>query len=181
MKKNILLVEYNPDTIDAVKEILEHEKLDITTAGDAESAKKRLSKQEFHLAIIEALLPKSHGFILSQYISENYPATKIIITSEKIKNMDYKHDALKHGACEFLEKPFVGSKFREKVLKHLEVEEKEKNRSGYLGETTKINILPFLEDRNSKKGKKSVNDEPGNKIEGITIKENSDPYEIKLE
>ena len=179
MKKKILLVEYNPDTIDAIKEILQHEKLDITTAGDAESAKKRLSTQEFHLAIIEALLPKSHGFILSTFISQHYPATKIIITSEKIKNMDYKHDALKHGACEFIEKPFVGTKFREIVLKHLEVEEK--NRAGYVGETTKINIIPFLDELNSKKGKKSAKDDPENKIDGITMRENNDPYEIKLE
>jgi DNA-binding NtrC family response regulator len=178
MKKNILLVEYNTDIIDAVKEILQHDELTITTAGDAENAKKLLLKQEFHLTIIEALLPKSHGFILSKYISENYPAIKIIITSEKMKNMDYRGDALKHGACEFIEKPFNGSDFREKVLKHLEVEE---NRTYYVGETTKINILPLMEELKSQEGKKPANDDPENKIEGITIKKNNDPYEIKLD
>ena len=178
MKKNILLVEYNPDTIDAVKEILQHEKIAITTAGDAESAKKRLSKQEFHLAIIEALLPKSHGFSLSSYISGHYPGIKIIITCEKIKNMDYKHDALKHGACEFFEKPLDGTKFRQKVLEHLEMEE---NRTGYVGETTKINILPLLDELKSQKEKKSTKDDPENQIEGITIKKNNDPFEIKLD
>lgn len=175
MKKNILLVEHNPDDVDTIKEILNKETFDITAAGDEKTAKKLLKKQQFHLVITEVLLPKSHGFTLCQYIFENYPATKVIIISEKLKEVDYKNEALEHGACEFIEKPLDTSEFSEKVSQHLNINKKE--HMNYHSETTKINILPLLDKEKSKEEKK-----PGKEDKIIEdLKEDSHPYEIKLD
>ncbi|UCH92811.1 MAG: response regulator [Candidatus Aminicenantes bacterium] len=175
MSKKILLVEHNPETIDIVKEVLYHEIFDITVAGNAETAKKLLAAQTFHLVITEALLPKSHGFILSKYISENYPGTKIIIISEKLKNMDYQREALEHGACEYIEKPLKPSKFRKQVSKHLDINQKEDK--GYHTETTKINVIPLLDKQKSREEKKS-SQEDDSKDEN---KKDTARYEIKLD
>jgi DNA-binding response OmpR family regulator len=175
MKKNILLVEYNPDDVDTIKEILRQKIFDITVAGDEKTAKTLLKKQEFHLVITEVLLPKSHGFTLCQYISKNYPGTKIIIISEKLKEVDYKHEALEHGACEFLEKPLDAIELREKVTKHLNI--RKKAHMNHHSETTKINILPLLDKQKSRVEKKP------DKEDNIAdeIKKDSHPYEIKLD
>jgi DNA-binding NtrC family response regulator len=175
MKKNILLVEYNTDDVDIIKEILNKEIFDITVAGDEKTAKTLLKKQEFPLVITEALLPKSHGFTLSQYISENYPAAKIIIISEKLKEVDYKNEALEHGAGEFLEKPLNPSQFREIVSKHLNINKKE--HMNFKNETTKINILPLLDKKKSEEEKKS--DKEDNIADEIA--KEGRPYEIKLD
>ncbi|MGD2091464.1 MAG: response regulator [Candidatus Aminicenantes bacterium] len=175
MKKNILLVEHNTDDVDMIKEILNLEIFDITVAGDEKTAKKLLKNQEFPLVITEALLPKSHGFTLCQYISEHYPAAKIIIISEKLKEVDYKNEALEHGACEFLEKPFDAYDFREIVSKHLDINKKEPVK--YKSETTKINILPLLDKEKSKEEKKP---ETEDKIID-DLKKETHPYEIKLD
>jgi len=175
MKKNILLVEHNTDDVDTIKEILNREMFDITVAGDEKTAKKLLKNQEFHLVITEALLPKSHGFTLSQYISENYPATKVLIISEKLKEVDYKHEALEHGACEFLEKPLNPSQFKEIVSKHLNINKNEN--MNYKSETTKINILPLLD-----KKKSGEEEKPGTEDKIIDdLEKDSHPYEIKLD
>lgn len=175
MKKNILLVEYNTDDVDIIIEILNKELFDITIAGDEKTAKNLLKKKEFPLVITEALLPKSHGFTLSQYISENYPTTKIIIISEKLKEVDYKHEALEHGACEFLEKPLNPSQFSEIVSKHLNLNKNEHMK--YKSETTKINIIPLLD---KKKPEEEEKPETEDKIID-DLKKETHPYEIKLD
>ena len=175
MKKNILLVEHNTDDVDTIKEILNKEMFDITVAGDEKTAKKLLKKQEFPLVITEALLPKSHGFTLSQYVSENYPATKVLIISEKLKEVDYKNEALEHGACEFLEKPLNPSQFKEIVSKHLDINKNE--HMNYKSETTKINILPLLDKKKSGEEEKP---ETEDKIID-DLKKETHPYEIKLD
>lgn len=175
MKKNILLVDHNSDDVDIIKEILNKEIFNITVAGDEKTAKNLLKKQEFPMVITEALLPKSHGFTLCQYISENYPETKIIIISEKLKEVDYKNEALEHGACEFIEKPLNAFDFQEKVSKHLNISKKE--HMNYKSETTKINIAPLLDK------KKSGEEEKPEKADKIIddLKKDSHPYEIKLD
>ncbi len=175
MKKNILLVDHNSDDVDIIREILNKEIFNITVAGDEKTAKMLLKKQEFPLVITEALLPKSHGFTLSQYVSENYPAAKIIIISEKLKEVDYKNEALEHGASEFLEKPLNPSQFKEIVSKHLNINKKEHMQ--YKSETTKINILPLLDKKKSKEENKP---EKEDKIID-DLKKDSHPYEIKLD
>jgi DNA-binding NtrC family response regulator len=174
MKKNILLVEYNPDDVSIIREILNREIFAITVAGDEKSAKMLLKKQEFHLVITEALLPKSHGFTLTKYISENYPAVKVIIISEKLTGVDYKHEALQLGAGEFLEKPLYPAEFREKVSKLLDIDKK--TNTNYHSETTKINILPLLD--KIKPGEEKTGKE--NNIANQIAREGN-PYEIKLD
>jgi DNA-binding NtrC family response regulator len=180
MKKKILLVEHNPDTIDVITEILYLEIFDITVAGDAETAKKLLSKYEFHLVITEALLPKSHGFVLAKYISETFPEVKIIIISEKLKKMDYKREALQHGACEFIERPLDAIKFKKKIVKHLDIKEKD-DTGTYHAETTNIHVIPLLDDLKSDKEKKSGNGNFEDIMKDIKIKEDTDSYKIELD
>ena len=175
MKKSILLVEHNSDDVDIIREILNKEFFDITIAGDEKTAKNLLKNKEFSLVITEALLPKSHGFTLSQYISENYQATKIIIISAKLKEVDYKHEALEHGACEFLEKPLNPAEFTEIVSKHLNINKKENMK--YKSETTKINIIPLLD-----KTKSEEEEKPKTEDKIIDdLKKETHPYEIKLD
>lgn len=183
MKKNILLVEYNPDSIDKIKEILHQDTLDIKIAGDEATAKKLLKKQEFHLVITEALLPKSHGFTLCKYINENYPEIKIIIISEKLKKVDYQNEALAHGACEYIEKPLDDFRFRETVSKHLKIYKKKG--AAYHNETTKINVIPLsvlqkAQEKAKAEEKSEEKPDKENNIEDL-IDKDTHPYEIKLD
>jgi len=175
MKKDILLVDHNSDDVDIIKEILTREMFNITVAGDEKTAKKLLKNQEFQLVITEALLPKSHGFTLSKYISENYPTAKVIVIGEKLKEVDYKHEALEHGASEFLEKPLNPSAFREIVSKHLNINKEDQMK--FKNETTKINILPLLDKKKSGEEKKA--DKKDNIADEIA--KEGHPYEIKLD
>jgi len=148
MKKKILLVEYNSSAIGKIRQILHHKIFDITVATSQEKARDLLKNFHFDLLITETLLPKSHGFILSKYVSENYPGTKIIIISEKLKEIDYKHEAItKHGASDFFEKPLKEKEFKKKVLEVLNIKETDlKDTDESSDVTTRIHKIPSVEE-----------------------------------
>jgi TonB family protein len=158
MKKKILLVEYATSAIDAIKEILFHPIFEITVANEGDEAKKHLSHQSFDLMITAAMLPKFHGFNLSQYAADNYPDMKIIIISEIYKGMDYKHQATtRYRADDFFEKPLNKDVFKKKVFELLNITPEVLNAQSRLtttqapfSDTKKIPTLKKLEEEGKK-------------------------------
>lgn len=155
MKKNILLVEYSSAAIEAIQQILHDKIFEITIARSEELAKDLLKNFRFDLLITETLLPKSHGFILSKYVAEHYPSTRIIIISDKLKQADYKQEALtQHGASDFFEKPLPERLFRKRVLEVLGIDQEEMAEMAFSSDvTTKLHILPSLEELAAYKNK----------------------------
>lgn len=160
MKINILLIEYNTETIEKIKAILRNKIFDINVACSEDVAKKLLEHRKFDLVITETLLPKSHGFILAKYISQKYPATKIIIISDKLKAAEHREEAIKsYGAADFLEKPLDDKRFRQAVLAILKVREEEiLNYEDTADMTTNVHILPTLEELEAFRNKVSKED-----------------------
>ena len=68
MKKTILLVEYDNPVIESIADLFGGEDFDFSKVEDGEAAKKILEKKRFDLVITAAMLPKFHGFYLSQHI-----------------------------------------------------------------------------------------------------------------
>ena len=180
MKKKILLVEYSSSTIGKIRQILHHKIFDITVAQSEEVARDLLGNFRFDLLITETLLPKSHGFILSKYVSKNYPGTKIIIIGEKLKKVDYKDEAInKHGASDFFEKPLKEKELKKKILEVLNINEKDllgMNESFDI--TTKVHKIPTLEELEAAK-KKSEKEETPEEIS--KEKNNTSIIEIDLD
>jgi DNA-binding NtrC family response regulator len=164
MKKKILLVEYNSSAIGKIRQILHHKIFEITVAATQEKARDLLGNFRFDLLITETLLPKSHGFILSKYAAENYPDTKIIIISERLKEEDYKHEAItKHGASDFFEKPLKEKEFKKKVLEVLNINEADvQEMEGSSDVTTRIHKIPSLEELEAAKKKSEKEETHGN-------------------
>jgi len=154
MKKNILLVEYSISTIDIIKELLPPPLFDITVVDEGDVAKGLLSQNKYDMMITAAMLPKFHGFNLSQHAASNYPNLRIIIISEIYKGMNYKHQAItQYKADDFFEKPLDINTFRARVLELLDIDEKNLAPGGTPAtaevphaDTTKLPTLQKLED-----------------------------------
>lgn len=162
MKKNILLVEYSTPAIETIQKILHDKVFEFSIARSEETAKDLLKHFTFDLVITETLLPKSHGFILSKFVADNYPSTKIIIISDRLKQADYKHEALKlHGASDFFEKPLPEKEFRKRVLEILKLSEEDLREMNWLADmTTKMHILPTLEELEAARNKNEKKNPP---------------------
>ncbi len=149
MKKSILVVEYDNQTIDKISDILSAPLFELTIAEAGDTAKKFLKKQTFDLVITAAMLPKFHGFDLSKFVSSNYPATKIIVMSSVYKGLEYKNQAISEfGADDFIEKPLNDKEFADLVYSLVNISESDIQQQYDSGstqiptsDTKKINIL----------------------------------------
>lgn len=183
MKKKILLVEYAASSIDIIKGILSPPVFEIAVANEGDTARKYLAEKSFDLMITAAMLPKFHGFNLSQYAAENYPGMKIIIISEIYKGMDYKHQAINiYRADDFFEKPLDKKVFKDRVFELLEIDKKDLEES-YKKTTTQFPIsdtqkIPTFKKLETEGKKLTSEDLFGDIIEGV---HDLPSYEIKLD
>jgi serine/threonine protein kinase/CheY-like chemotaxis protein len=184
MKKRILLVEYATSTVEIIKELFSNPIFDITIVNEGDTAKQKLNSATYDLLITAAMLPKFHGFNLSQHTAETYPGTRIIIISEIYKGMDYKHQATtQYKADDFFEKPFDKKEFKARVLELLKLAEEDLVTKEDALTTTEIPIhdtkkVPTLNNLEEESKKMTSEDLFGDIIEAV--QEGDSSYEIKL-
>ncbi len=180
MKKRILLVEYCSSTIEVIKQALPSKIFDISVAGSEEVAKKLLKHRAYDMVITETLLPKSHGFLLSKFVHENYPQTKIIIISEKLKAVDYRQSSItEYGAVDFFEKPLDTKKLEHTVFNTLKITPDEiMEMEDSADMTTNVHILPNLEELAAKKKMPTKTDSFGKILEDV---QQDSTFEIDLD
>jgi DNA-binding response OmpR family regulator len=182
MKINILLVEYDSTIIDTIIPLFHPDVVDFDVAGNESVAKALLKKKKFDMVITEAMLPKSHGFLLCKYVIENYPQIKVIIISEKVDDETHKNEAIQYGASEFIEKPLNKEKLMERVLFHVNVKEKDPMSDSFIQDTTNLYVIPYLAEIKARQDIAKTEEDNFNAIiEMIKKEESNDSFEIDLE
>lgn len=104
-KPRILLVDDEPDIIHLLSGILTREGYDIVTAPDGEEAIRLLDRERFDATLLDILMPKRNGMSVLKHIEKNHPSTKAIMLTG-YANLEYSMEARKHGAVEFISKPY---------------------------------------------------------------------------
>jgi len=105
--KKILVVDFDQNSLTSVRAALVKEGFDVITASDGQAGWDRYIKESPDLVLMEAMLPKVHGFELCQRItSEKNSRTKVFIMTGVYKDRVYRTEALRtYGASEYYEKP----------------------------------------------------------------------------
>jgi len=101
---NILVCDDDREIVEAIQIYLENEGYHIFCAYDGEQAIRLLEKEEFHLLIIDVMMPKLDGIRATLKIRE-ISSIPIIILSAKTEDTD-KILGLNVGADDYLAKPF---------------------------------------------------------------------------
>ena len=107
MNKNIfhiLAVDDDDRIRDLVKQYLEKNNFLVTTAKDAQDAKKKLEIIKFDIIVLDIMMPGESGLSLTKKIKENNP-TPIILLTAKGEIQD-RIKGLELGADDYLGKPF---------------------------------------------------------------------------
>jgi DNA-binding response OmpR family regulator len=112
-EKKILLVDYDTQSLDTLAKLLKSKKLQILRATDGQSAYEMFGTEKPDLVILEAILPKMHGFDLTKKISqESNGQVPVIIVTGLYRGPQYRHEAINScGATEFFEKPVDTERF----------------------------------------------------------------------
>lgn len=123
--KKILIVDYDSNSLDSMAKIFEPYEFQIIKATDGLSAYDLFQREKPDLVVLEAMLPKLHGFDLAKKISnESKGKVPVIIVTGLYRGPVYRNEALNYlGASEYFEKPFDEGKLIESVLNLLKEEE----------------------------------------------------------
>jgi TonB family protein len=118
----ILIIDYEPRNVEAASHPLEKAGYKVATAADGVAGMKAFERLNPSLVLIEAMLPKKHGFEVCQEIKKTTHGkrTPVVITTAVYRGRKYRTQALHiYGADEYLEKPFTGDQILEVCFRFL--------------------------------------------------------------
>ena len=119
MKENhILVVDDEPDIRILVKEILEDEGYQVSTAKDADEARKKLKLALPDLVLLDIWMPKEDGISLLKECRRNFDNRFPIVMMSGHGTIETAVESTRLGASAFLEKPLTMSKLL-KAVKHV--------------------------------------------------------------
>ncbi len=118
-EKKIMVVDFDKRSLDSLVKLLEPHDFTIVKAMDGAEAYEKFKSEEPNLVILEAMLPKLHGFDLTHKIfKETKGKVPVIIITSVYKGHQYRSEALRNlGASEYFEKPYDKEKLLDTVLK----------------------------------------------------------------
>jgi len=104
----ILVVHYDPRSLDRLRKTLEENDFEVKVARDGTSAMVSFLEDEPDLVLLEAMLPKVHGFEVCADLKKTRMGrqTPVLVMSTIYKGRKYRHEAIHtHGADDFIEMP----------------------------------------------------------------------------
>jgi len=106
-EKKILIVDYDSKNVESLTKLLQPLKFQLIKASDGLAAYEKFKLEKPDLVILEAILPKLHGFDLTKRIAQESRGTvPVIIVTGLYRGSQYRHEALTtFGASDYFEKP----------------------------------------------------------------------------
>jgi DNA-binding response OmpR family regulator len=124
-EKRILVVDYDTNSLQDLSDLVSGKNVQVIKATDGQQAYEKYNSEKPDLIILEAMLPKLHGFDLTQKIyKETRGEIPIIIVTGLYKGAQYRNEAIRSfGAAAYFEKPYDREKLSDTVnrLLHDEV------------------------------------------------------------
>ena len=119
-KPKVLIVDDEPDIVEAIKFNLELEEIACIEAYEGEEALSKAKKENPDLIILDIMLPKMNGYKIARLLKfdESYKHIPIIMLTARTQATDIKLGE-QTGADEYVTKPFDMDDLIFLVMKHL--------------------------------------------------------------
>jgi len=123
--RKILIVDFDAASLESLAGIFEGYRFQVIRATDGQSAYDKFKEEKPDIVVLEAMLPKVHGFDLTKRISEEtHGRVPVIIVTGLYRGPQYRMEALStFGAADYLEKPVDKEKLLRAVMNLLSEEE----------------------------------------------------------
>ncbi len=130
----VLVVDDDEEFVAAVKELLERNSYEVITAfSGREALQKAADIPNINIALLDLVMPMMDGFTLLEKLKDFIPELTVMIVTGQ-GTVQTAVDAIKHGATDFITKPFD----KDVLLKKLEVVKKSHELENKLGELEQI-------------------------------------------
>jgi len=104
-KVQVLVVDDDLSILGVVSEVLEDDGYEVSTAASGEEAVDLIRDGRFALVMSDIRLPGMNGVEVLEYVRRVSPRTNVIMITSHA-SLDTSIDAIKHGAYDYLLKPF---------------------------------------------------------------------------
>jgi len=123
--RKILIVDFDAASLESLAAIFEAYRFRVIRATDGQAAYEKFKEEKPDIVVLEAILPKVHGFDLTKRISdETHGRVPVIIVTGLYRGPQYRMEALStFGAADYLEKPVDKEKLLRAVMNLLSEEE----------------------------------------------------------
>ncbi|OHB64548.1 MAG: response regulator receiver protein [Planctomycetes bacterium RBG_13_62_9] len=113
-KQAVLIVDDEKNIRLTLSQTLESPDMEVDTAVNGEEALVKLQEKDFGLVLLDLKMPGMDGMDVLRWISENRPDVRVIIITAH-GTVDSAVEAMKRGAVDYIQKPFVPKEIREIV------------------------------------------------------------------
>jgi DNA-binding NtrC family response regulator len=111
---NILVVDDDPDVCEYLQDFLTSEGFAVTIVNDPTRALEALRDHEFHVAVLDLMMPKLSGIdLLSQIRQTDDDIAVIILTG--YPSLETAASSIEHDVSAYIRKPFSINEFREAI------------------------------------------------------------------
>ena len=118
MSERILIVEDEDTLCESLQRVFRREGYEVDIADSAETAFRLLENNAFDLILTDVILPGISGIELIARYKEQNPNQKVIIMTA-YASLQTAVEALRVGACDFIEKPIMHDELKRMVKKAL--------------------------------------------------------------
>ncbi len=119
MKSKLLILDDDLTILELLKTVFEDEAMETLLENDADSAIQRVREERPNVAILDICLPKKSGLEVLREIKKLDPGLSVIMTTG-FRTTQNAIEAMKHGAYDYLTKPFEIQKLKTIVHQALE-------------------------------------------------------------
>jgi DNA-binding NtrC family response regulator len=118
-KSKILIIDDDEAILDSCTQVLEKSGYDVKGAGDGHEGIALFKKESFDAVLLDLKLPGLDGIEILGNIKEENPLTPVIIFTG-YASVESAVEAMKHGAFDYMAKPFTPKQLRVIIKKALD-------------------------------------------------------------
>jgi len=151
MEKNkihVLVVDDDDRIRNLLKEYLNSKELIVSTANDADQAKKRLEIFKFDLIVLDVMMPGQSGYELTKEIRNKFNIPIILLTAKG--EVENRIKGLELGADDYLGKPFEPKELLLRINNIISKNKSLELKKNYLLGTTEVNLNKLTIKSNNK-------------------------------
>ena len=113
---NVLVVDDDPDVCEYLQDFLSSEGYSVTVLNDPTRTLDRMKEEEFHVVVLDLMMPKLSGIDLLGKIREVDDDIAIIILTG-YPSLETATSSIEHDVSAYIRKPFSVDEFREAITR----------------------------------------------------------------
>ena len=116
--RKILFIDDEPGVRRLVRDLLEQDGMEVTTADDGVHGLQLAATQDWDLILLDLMLPDLPGTSVLSALLAARPSARVVVLSA-VGDTDSRVHCLEHGAVDFVAKPFSVRELRARVRSRL--------------------------------------------------------------